>query len=148
MTYVSTMTAAARPAFVERSSRKPLSVQVVTRPALRGCWSVNISHSGIGLVARPRGPHDGPREGEQNELNVVVAFAGEREAAVVRQALEGVAQPLFAHGPEEVEQLVGRGDASALVIFGDRTRARALVDRLAGRGLEQTRRWGEQPRDL
>src|ERR671918_186879 len=78
MTYVSTMTAAARPAFIERSDRKPLSVQVVTRPALRGCWSVNVSNSGMGLVARPRGPQDGPRERQKVELEFSLPGAGAR----------------------------------------------------------------------
>src|ERR687892_1712270 len=78
MTYVSTMTAAARPAFIERSDRKPLSVQVVTRPALRGCWSVNVSNSGMGLVARPRGSQDGPREGQRLELEFSLPGAGAR----------------------------------------------------------------------
>jgi two-component system, NtrC family, response regulator HupR/HoxA len=84
----------------------------------------------------------------EHELNVVVAFAGERETRVVREALETVARPLFADSPEEVEQLIARGDVSALVIFGHRGRASALVDRVVTQDPEQTRRWGEQPRDL
>ena len=44
--------------FTDRSPRKPLYVQVVTQPALHGCWSVNISETGIGLVATPRGDAD------------------------------------------------------------------------------------------
>jgi two-component system response regulator HupR/HoxA len=200
------MTPAARPVFIERTHRKPLSVQVVTRPALRGCWSVNISHSGVGLVARPRGPQDGPREGQklelefslpgagarirvtgevrwrhdgeatpeevnaalgvsfhsfegrgelrlaryllEHEVNVAVAFASEQQAQRVREELETVARPLFAESPAEVELLVGRGDISALVIFGHREQARALVERMGGRGAEESRRWGAQPRDL
>src|SRR5919198_4835913 len=62
------MTSSVQTGFLPRSSRKPLSVQVVTRPALRRCWSVNVSNTGIGLVARPRGPQDGPREGEEIDL--------------------------------------------------------------------------------
>ena len=56
--------------FQERSPRKPLYVQVVTQPALHGCWSVNISETGIGLVATPRrGPGEGPREGEELDMS-------------------------------------------------------------------------------
>jgi DNA-binding NtrC family response regulator len=51
-----------------RSERKPLYVQVVTQPALHGCWAVNISETGIGLIATPRGSTEGPREGEDVEL--------------------------------------------------------------------------------
>ena len=55
--------------FTDRSPRKPLYVQVVTQPALHGCWSVNISETGIGLVASPRGgAAEGPREGEELEM--------------------------------------------------------------------------------
>ncbi|WP_224372494.1 sigma 54-interacting transcriptional regulator [Hyalangium versicolor] len=56
-------------AFIDRSPRKPLYVQVVTQPALHGCWSVNISETGIGLVATPReGAEEGPREGQEIEM--------------------------------------------------------------------------------
>src|SRR5690242_20905740 len=51
-----------------RSERKPLYVQVVTQPALHGCWAVNVSVTGIGLVATPSGPAEGPREGEELEM--------------------------------------------------------------------------------
>src|SRR5918996_85396 len=200
------MTAAAHPAFVERSNRKPLSVQVVTRPPLRGCWSVNVSNSGMGLVARPRGPQDGPREGQkvelefslpgagarirgtgevrwrhdgeatpeevnaalgvsfvsfegngelrlaryllEHEVNVAVAFASEAQAQQVREELETVARPLFAESPAEVEQLVERGDISALIVFGAPEQARTLVDRIGGREAEQRRRWGGLERNL
>jgi two-component system, NtrC family, response regulator HupR/HoxA len=54
--------------FIQRGDRKPLYVQVLTQPALRGCWSVNISSSGIGLVASPASPQEGPREGQVLEL--------------------------------------------------------------------------------
>jgi two-component system, NtrC family, response regulator HupR/HoxA len=51
-----------------RSERKPLYVQVVTQPALHGCWAVNISETGIGLIATPKGSKEGPREGEELEM--------------------------------------------------------------------------------
>jgi DNA-binding NtrC family response regulator len=62
------MTASSEPPFPPRSERKPLYVQVVAQPALHGCWAVNISETGIGLIATPEGPHEGPREGEEVEL--------------------------------------------------------------------------------
>jgi two-component system, NtrC family, response regulator HupR/HoxA len=56
--------------FTDRSPRKPLYVQVVTQPALHGCWSVNISETGIGLVATSlEGNAPGPREGQLLELS-------------------------------------------------------------------------------
>ena len=57
--------------YVDRSPRKPLYVQVVTQPALHGCWSVNISETGIGLTATPRTRSEGPREGEELELELI-----------------------------------------------------------------------------
>jgi two-component system, NtrC family, response regulator HupR/HoxA len=53
---------------VARSERKPLYVKVVTQPALHGCWSVNISETGIGLIATPRRPSEGPHENEAVEM--------------------------------------------------------------------------------
>jgi DNA-binding NtrC family response regulator len=55
-------------ALIQRGDRKPLYVQVVTQPALHACWSVNVSASGIGLVASPRSPQEGPLEGEALDL--------------------------------------------------------------------------------
>src|SRR5690349_16988089 len=55
-------------AFIVRGDRKPLYVQVVTQPSLRDCWTVNISATGIGLVASPDSPQDGPREGQVMQL--------------------------------------------------------------------------------
>ena len=49
--------------------RTPLHVQVMTDPPLRGCWSVNLSATGIGLIAAPRGPEEGPREGSVLQLS-------------------------------------------------------------------------------
>src|SRR5262245_19099907 len=57
----------ARP-FIQRGDRKPLYVQVLTQPALHACWSVNVSASGIGLVASPATAQDGPREGDSLDL--------------------------------------------------------------------------------
>jgi len=54
--------------FLQRGDRKPLYVQVMTQPSLRGCWSVNLSASGIGLVAAPASAQEGPREGQVLEL--------------------------------------------------------------------------------
>jgi DNA-binding NtrC family response regulator len=62
------MTAMTDTHLLPRSERKPLYVQVVTQPALHGCWAVNISETGIGLIATPRGATEGPREGEELEM--------------------------------------------------------------------------------
>ncbi|WP_171817907.1 sigma 54-interacting transcriptional regulator [Pyxidicoccus fallax] len=64
-------------AYAPRSERKPLYVKVVTQPALHGCWAVNISETGIGLIATPRGASDGPREGEEVELSFSLPDSGE-----------------------------------------------------------------------
>jgi len=58
--------------FIQRGDRKPLYVQVLTQPALRGCWSVNLSATGIGLVASPSSPQEGPREGQVLELELTL----------------------------------------------------------------------------
>ena len=47
------------------SERKPLYVQVVTQPALQGCWAVNISETGIGLIATPRRAGGGAARGRR-----------------------------------------------------------------------------------
>jgi DNA-binding NtrC family response regulator len=62
------MTAMTDNNLLPRSERKPLYVQVVTQPAIHGCWAVNISETGIGLIATPSGPAEGPREGEELEM--------------------------------------------------------------------------------
>jgi hypothetical protein len=41
---------------------------VTTRPFLQGCWSVNISKSGIGLAATARAGEAIPDEGDDVEL--------------------------------------------------------------------------------
>ncbi|HEY8208349.1 MAG TPA: sigma 54-interacting transcriptional regulator [Myxococcaceae bacterium] len=68
--------------FIQRGDRKPLYVQVLTQPALRGCWSVNLSRSGIGLVASPASPQEGPREGQVLELELTLP--GERVRIAAR----------------------------------------------------------------
>src|SRR4051812_32433165 len=67
--------------FIHRGDRKPLYVQVLTQPALRGCWSVNLSGSGIGLVATPASPQEGPREGQVLELEFILPDERARIAA-------------------------------------------------------------------
>ena len=64
-------------AYALRSERKPLYVKVVTQPALHGCWAVNISETGIGLIATPSGASEGPREGEEVELSFCLPDSGE-----------------------------------------------------------------------
>ena len=79
-----------------RSERKPLYVQVVTQPALHGCWAVNISETGIGLIATPSGPAEGPREGEDVEM----AFTLPDTRARIR--VRGVVR--WRHDPEEQDE--------------------------------------------
>jgi DNA-binding NtrC family response regulator len=79
-----------------RSERKPLYVQVVTQPALHGCWAVNISATGIGLIATPSGPAEGPREGE--ELEMVLTLPDSRARIRVR----GVVR--WRHDPAERDE--------------------------------------------
>jgi DNA-binding NtrC family response regulator len=81
---------------IPRSERKPLYVQVVTQPALHGCWAVNISETGIGLIATPSGPAEGPREGEDLEM----AFTLPDTRARIR--VRGVVR--WRHDPEEQDE--------------------------------------------
>ncbi len=50
-----------------REQRVPLHVPVALRPALPGCWSVNLSRSGIGLAAAG-GSVSAPVEGDEIEV--------------------------------------------------------------------------------
>jgi DNA-binding NtrC family response regulator len=87
------MMATSEPPPLPRSERKPLYVQVVTQPALHGCWAVNISETGIGLIATPRDSTEGPREGEEVEL----AFTLPDTRARIR--VRGMVR--WRHGPAE-----------------------------------------------
>jgi len=51
-----------------RERRVPLHVPVVLRPALPGCWAVNLSRSGIGLAASANAPVPAPSEGDEIEV--------------------------------------------------------------------------------
>ena len=62
------MTAPSDSPSVAPSERKPLYVQVVTQPALQGCWAVNISETGIGLIATPQRADEGPHAGAELEM--------------------------------------------------------------------------------
>lgn len=54
--------------FEQRGERKPLGVRVLTEPRLPGCWSTNVSPTGMGLVAQAASPSEGPQEGEEVAL--------------------------------------------------------------------------------
>ena len=54
--------------------RQALAVQVVTEPVLHGCWAVNLSLHGIGLVAAPTGPDGGPNAGLREGQAVALEF--------------------------------------------------------------------------
>src|SRR3954470_7440186 len=67
------------------AERKSLFVPVMCAPALNGCWSVNVTDQGMGLVARPSRVDQGPAEGEQVELDFPLpAGARIRVRGVVR----------------------------------------------------------------
>ncbi|HET7784389.1 MAG TPA: sigma 54-interacting transcriptional regulator [Myxococcales bacterium] len=51
-----------------RERRVPLHVPAVVRPSLPGCWTVNLSRSGIGLAASAAGPVPAPSEGDEIEV--------------------------------------------------------------------------------
>ncbi|MBK7861764.1 MAG: sigma 54-interacting transcriptional regulator [Archangiaceae bacterium] len=51
------------------AERKSLFVPVLCAPQLNGCWSVNVTDQGMGLVARPSRADQGPRESELVELD-------------------------------------------------------------------------------
>jgi two-component system response regulator HupR/HoxA len=78
----SQMKSSAGPVPPARSPRKPLYAQVVTHPPLTACWSVDLSRSGIGLVAEHTPQLPGPREGEPVEL--VFGLPGEAESVRVQ----------------------------------------------------------------
>ena len=61
-----------------RHGRKALFVRVATWPGLMDCWSVNLSVTGIGLIANPRSPREGPREGERIRLEFTLPDSGAR----------------------------------------------------------------------
>ena len=63
---------------IEREVRRPFYVQVVTQPRLEDCWSVNLSRSGIGLVARGQSIAAAPEEGAVLTLEFQLPETGER----------------------------------------------------------------------
>ena len=70
--HASAMTSSRELSSLVRSERKPLYVQVLTQPTLQGCWAVNISETGIGLIAtsrhgRKEGPHAPRRVASQRD---------------------------------------------------------------------------------
>ncbi len=69
---------------MQRAERKPFYVQVLTRPALRGCWSVNLSETGMGLIASPPSPTEGPQEGEELDLEFKLPGTRIRVRGLVR----------------------------------------------------------------
>ena len=63
---------------IDRGDRRPFHVQVMTRPSLRRCWSVNLSLTGMGLVASPLSDKEGPHEGDVIELSFALPDEGGR----------------------------------------------------------------------
>src|SRR5436190_1654047 len=62
--------------FLERERRVPLFVRVVTVPAIRDCWAVDVSATGIGLSIGGRGPLEAPAEGEVIEIELPLPGTG------------------------------------------------------------------------
>src|SRR5690242_10970134 len=56
------------PALPTREQRIPLHVPVAVRPALPGCWAVNLSRSGIGLATSASASVSAPSEGDEIEV--------------------------------------------------------------------------------
>ena len=52
----------------EREPRVPLYVRVITQPAIHDIWAINISPTGIGLVAAAWKGGPEPREGDAIDL--------------------------------------------------------------------------------
>ena len=61
-----------------RPPRLPLFVQVVTRPAIPECWSVDISSTGIGLIAGRLDDEGFPGEGREIEIALTLPDSGAR----------------------------------------------------------------------
>ena len=53
-----------------RADRRPICVHTVTEPALANCWSINISQSGVGLVANAGGGADSLRLGDPVDVEL------------------------------------------------------------------------------
>ena len=62
----------------QRPTRLPLFVQVLTQPVVHDCWSVDISSSGIGVIAsRPPEPAPAlPGEGHEIDLEFALPDSG------------------------------------------------------------------------
>lgn len=74
--------------------RKLLFVPVVCSPMLEGCWSINVTELGIGVVVRRKPTPEGPLEGEGVELDFPLPAGPRiRVRAVVRWRHEST-QPL------------------------------------------------------
>ena len=95
---------------IQRAERKLLFVPVWTRPALERCWSVNVSDTGIGLVARTG---EGPRESDGLELDFVLPTGARVQArGVVRWRHES---PHLAPGMSALGVLFSDFDGAAQV---------------------------------
>jgi DNA-binding NtrC family response regulator len=62
---------------IQRDPRQPFYVKVASRPPLPGCWSVNISKSGIGLAAAASVGDPLPQEGDELNLEFELPDGGE-----------------------------------------------------------------------
>src|SRR4051812_9049435 len=89
---------------VARDARRPLYSAVVTQPALNGCWSVNISASGMALIAARDTLSHGVGKGTRLGVELVLPDTGTtlqaRGTVVWRQEAAGAADgaPVVAVG--------------------------------------------------
>ena len=166
----------ARPEQRRPFERKSLFVPVWTRPEVQGCWTVNLSEGGLGLVAQFANAEDGPREGEplevdfplpngtrvhaqgtvrwrhrslregaggntalgvnftrfegrgllelrrflaEHQMKVVVAGAPRGLGRALDLAFRQQLSLMFASDPNDVEQLLARGDVAAVLVCGE-----------------------------
>jgi hypothetical protein len=63
-----------------------------------------------------------------NRLRVGLAFAGQGDDGLLRQALEGHGNLIATDTSEGAQALVTRGNVGALIVCGDDARASALID--------------------
>ncbi|GAC1344022.1 MAG: hypothetical protein NVSMB23_18470 [Myxococcales bacterium] len=61
---------------IRRDPRQPFYVKVASAPPLPGCWSVNLSRSGIGLAVAATGGDPLPDEGDELDLQFELPDAG------------------------------------------------------------------------
>ncbi|MBK7863904.1 MAG: sigma 54-interacting transcriptional regulator [Archangiaceae bacterium] len=185
-------------ALPHHATRVPLYVPCVARPQMRDCWLVNLSATGLALVATLEDGAAAPEPGAEIDIEFSLPGAPHKIRAQARLAWAELvekdgtrkvwvgaafvampatdrsllAQHIAAYRPlvvmafasreeqglcdllgddvvwqhsaslEELRETLGRGDVSAVVVFGQREEAVAAVELIAG----GSRRWAPQHR--